>query len=658
MTRATGESGKAIVLVHEDAFWLGEVEAQPSLLRLSRGERHETVEPRVMQALVALAQANGMAIGHDELIARCWDGRVVGESAIHRVMSQIRHLADGIGAGAFRLENIPRVGYRLLVEGAAPADAATPAVTPPRPARQVRIYAVAGAAVAVLLLAAATWWPPPTQSPRSSPLLGNVPATLAVLPFRTISGQPDPMLELGMADTLIARLSDSHALRVYTLGTVQHLAGQHEDPRRIARELKADFVIDGAIQSRQKGRQVTANLSLADGSVLWSETFKADGGSIFELQHEIADAVASALALRLPAMTATALAPCDGADPDLYRLHMQARVLLSEPTPPRLDEAVGILEEVFARDPRCARALAGKAFAWRTKSIVADVDPRVAFRIANASIDQALAIDPELAEAHSERGWSLLWHGWDWTASEQSFKRAIALNPSLAEAHRGYAHLLSTLDQPVLALEQAELALQVDPGSGLSNVQRGQFLLGAGKMEEAMQQFEHTLQVRPDFWIALLFRGNMAMARGDTVKGIADLERAVENSHGSSIALASLGGALARTGQPDRSAAILRQLQQRANERYVPPSRVAGLALALGQRELALDLFEEAYRLRDLHLTFLGVRSSRDHPLRDEPRFIALLKKVDLYDPSIKARTESTALQDRGPERASGSTSD
>src|SRR5689334_21875735 len=93
-------------------FSLAELRVRPSLREVERGDVREQLEPRVMQVLVALAAAEGAVVSRDDLIARCWEGRIVGDDAINRCISILREIAET--SGAFRIETIPRVGYRLI----------------------------------------------------------------------------------------------------------------------------------------------------------------------------------------------------------------------------------------------------------------------------------------------------------------------------------------------------------------------------------------------------------------------------------------------------------------------------------------------------------------------------------------------------------------
>lgn len=121
------DEGKRIDLGEAGEHWLGGVRVLPSLRTLRRADGAEAViEPRMMQVLIALAEARGGVVTRDVLTRRCWEGRVIGEDAINRVISRLRRVAEGIGEGEFRLETVTKVGYRLVL-----ANAASPAPPPP-----------------------------------------------------------------------------------------------------------------------------------------------------------------------------------------------------------------------------------------------------------------------------------------------------------------------------------------------------------------------------------------------------------------------------------------------------------------------------------------------------------------------------------------------
>lgn len=104
---------QSIVLAHEKSFEIGPLTVEPATRSVRRGARSEILEPRVMQVLVALGRHPCAVVTRDDLVSSCWEGRIVGDDAVNRVIGRLRRTAEGIGAGVFTVETITRVGYRL-----------------------------------------------------------------------------------------------------------------------------------------------------------------------------------------------------------------------------------------------------------------------------------------------------------------------------------------------------------------------------------------------------------------------------------------------------------------------------------------------------------------------------------------------------------------
>jgi DNA-binding winged helix-turn-helix (wHTH) protein/tetratricopeptide (TPR) repeat protein len=104
-------------LAHERDFAIGPLNVRPSTREVERDGERQVIEPRVMQVLVALHRADGAVVSKDDLAHSCWEGRVVGEDAINRVISRLRKLGEGLGKDVFQVETVTRVGYRMLAEG-------------------------------------------------------------------------------------------------------------------------------------------------------------------------------------------------------------------------------------------------------------------------------------------------------------------------------------------------------------------------------------------------------------------------------------------------------------------------------------------------------------------------------------------------------------
>lgn len=144
--------GARVQLAIEPTLQVGALSVDPSTRQVSNGDRHETLEPRVMQVLIALGRAPGRVVSRDELIDCCWDARVVGEDAIHRVLLRLRHVAAGIGEGSFSIDTIRRVGYRLNEIPHSPGSLGNH-----RPMQLSRRAILGSATVAAATVAAGIW---------------------------------------------------------------------------------------------------------------------------------------------------------------------------------------------------------------------------------------------------------------------------------------------------------------------------------------------------------------------------------------------------------------------------------------------------------------------------------------------------------------------
>ncbi|HRO26204.1 MAG TPA: winged helix-turn-helix domain-containing protein [Luteimonas sp.] len=635
----------------------------PFQLDLQTRELRRDGTPLVLTAkafdvLRVLVENRERVVGRDELLATVWAGRVVEENNLTQAITALRR-AFGTGAQEhLYIVTVPGRGYRFVAdveEGtvvdaeAATAAAAAPDSVPAQASAPVsgrhRALRLAIAALLVVVAVPLAWRAlrepasPPAQAP--APADTSSPLTLAVLPFHPLSsGEDDALLGLGLADTLITRISTSTSLRVSPLSSSQRLAGAKQAPTEAARQLGVAYLVEGTTQRRGDEVKVNARLLTADGEALWSGSFDAHTGSVFTLQDRIADALANALAVKVAA--AARRSPCDGANADAYRAYLSGQYRISRPSADSARQALADYRRALDLDPTCARAYAAMANAYRTLVATADADPQDNFARATTLVDRALSLDPHLPEAHLMRGWIAFWYDWDWAASETAFKRAIELNPSLADAYFGYAHLLLNLGRGEEAAAQARMAMALDPLSPVINAIGGLIVAPPG---EGGRYLERALELDPDYWLALLMRGFRRLSSGDA-GGMADLERARELCGDCSHALTVRGGVEARAGNRDATRAILRQMEARDREGYWPASALATLHNALGETDVALDLLERAWRERDLRMAFLKLdEGMRWRNLRDEPRYRALMQQMD-FTQDESADTDVTDVTD------------
>jgi DNA-binding winged helix-turn-helix (wHTH) protein/tetratricopeptide (TPR) repeat protein len=217
-----------VILAHELPFHIGALAVHPSIRQIERGERHETLEPRVMQVLVALARAGGGIVTRDELIESCWDGRVVGDDSINRVLSRIRRVAADLGGGAFAIETIARVGYRLIPVGTAEeAPHSPPAEQSGGPRIDRRLLLGGAAALAAVAVGATLLWP--GLSGRNTPL----PEAKSLYDQAVVVGQEDHRQALAYLREAV-RLSPDYGEAWGALALAYRSAINNEAPERVA----------------------------------------------------------------------------------------------------------------------------------------------------------------------------------------------------------------------------------------------------------------------------------------------------------------------------------------------------------------------------------------------------------------------------------------
>lgn len=595
------------------------------------------ITAKAFDTLCCLLAHRDRVVGKDELLATVWAGRVVEENNLTQAISALRR-ALGEAGGQRCIVTVPGRGYRFAAEVAEGAgDAGDGSVGPDagaaaaaaRPAGMRRAIVLGALLFGMTLFAIVAWRR--DEPARSHPAAGPA-TTLAVLPFRSLSAGPrDDLLELGLAETLATRLQRAGALRVRPLAATQRLAATQPDALAAGRKLGATYVVAGSTQ--RVGDRVRVNarlLAVADGATVWADTFDTRLDRVFTLQDRMAGALARALALPPLPPPARTRSACDGQDPQAYRAWLRGHYLLYRPSRENLSAALAAFRRAIDLDTACTRAYADMALAYRGLAHT-DLDPREMFALAKAATAQALALDPDSAEALLAQGRNRHLYDWDWAGAEASLKRAIELDPDSAEAHFGYAHLLIDLGRFEEGLAQARQARELDPLSPMINALMGGFLTAARQPGAARAPLQRALELQTEFWVALLVRGGIALDRGDVAAAHADWQRAAARSGRASQVLALLAVAEVASGRRAQAQAILRELQARDAAGYVPATSLAAVENALGHTEAALDLLERGYRERDIRMAFLGI-DARWNNLRTQPRFRALARRLGLAD--------------------------
>ena len=618
---------------------------------LLRGGELVSLTPKVFDTLVYLIEHRGSVLSKDDLMSAVWPDTVVEENNLGQNISKLRSVL-GESPGDHRwIVTLPGRGYRfvadvkLLASGkeSTPEDAGLPGPVPERnpsaatasslPKQATRGFSirlgrfVLAGLLAGLLTAGAVYFLRSRNRASAHPTVESI----AVLPFKPLVPESrDEALELGMADTLITKLSNDTKIIVRPISSVRRYGGVEQDPLAAGRELVVDAVLDGTIQRWGDRIRVTARLvRVSDNRTLWAGQFDRGFGDIFDVQDSISERAAAELVPILTGEEKELLARRYTADTEAYELYLKGRFFWYKRTPQATAKAAEYFQRALERDPRYALAYAGIADCYRTLPIMSDVPSQESFPKAKQAALKALEIDNNLAEAHSALGYVEYFFDWDWTGAEKEFRRAIEINPNYPLAHLGYAHLLSTLGRHEDALAEVDRAIKLDPLSPFVGTIKGQILFHAHRYSEAIEEVNKALEIEPNFWIGQIVLGRSYERLGHYEQAIKSLRTAAEFSGGVTEATSLAGYVYAVSGRRQQAEQALQTLRVTSQTRYVPPYNFALLYQGLGNSDEALKWLEKAYEQRDVHMVFLPVDSKWD-ALRKNPHFMDLIKRLNL----------------------------
>lgn len=602
--------------------------------------------PKVFELLLYLVRNNGRTIEKDELLREIWTDTIVEESNLSQNISILRRvLGEKRGEHQF-IVTVPGHGYKFVAEVASESSkfrvqssklsevqdsefkiqgSFAKDQKPKTKDQNRKIFAFAALILLLAVGAAFYLWRDSNKTASVSSI-----KSVAVLPFKPLVAENrDEALEMGMADTLIARLGGNREILVRPLSSVRKFGNLEQDAQSAGRELGVGSVLDGNIQ--RWGDKIRVNVRLigtANGATLWSGTFDEKFTDIFVMQDAISQKVASALSLRLSSDEKNRLNNRSTENVEAYRFYLQGRYHALKLTPPEIRKGIEFYRQAVDADPTYALAFAGMAQAYASLPITSDVPPNDAFPQAKAAANKALEIDENLAEARIVLGVVEFWFDWDWANAEAELKKAITISPNNSDAHRFYSVLLTVLERHDEAVAEMETARRLDPLSLALNALKGQSLFYAGRDAEASDQLQKTFEIDSNFWIAHIIMARVLIRQKRFDEAASESKKAGEFSGGNSEAVSLAGFALAKAERCDDALAMLEELKSRSSQRYVPAYNVAMIYNGLGEREQALNQLEKAAETRDARMMLLKVEPKWGN-LRNEPRFIDLMRRMN-----------------------------
>jgi adenylate cyclase len=423
--------------------------------------------------------------------------------------------------------------------------------------------------------------------------------SICVLPFANMSGDPEQeYFSDGITEDIITDLSKVSALVVVSRNTAFTFKAKHIDIVQVARQLNVTHVLEGSV--RKAGNRVRITAQLIEGATdthLWAERYDRDLNDIFALQDEISEAIVNALKLKLLPAERKAIEQRSTSNPEAYKLYLMARQYNATGNSRHRDITVRLCQRAVEIDPDYARAWALLAICLANRILV--------------------------NTATGDSGWS-------------AAERALALEPDLAEAHAAKGRVLGDAGRYEEALVEHATALQLDPGGYEVNAAAARCHIPMRQFKEAIECLERAAAaIEADFWaLGMAIQCYEALGDADGAKSAArrGLERVeklivAEPDHGLAIGWGVV--ALVAMHEVDRAKEWTERAMLLEPDNTNLLYNLGCSMVSLGEMTMAIELFEPVFaRAQTPNLTWFRTDSSLD-PIRDDPRFKAMVERAE-----------------------------
>lgn len=607
---------------------------------LLRGDERLPLTPKAFDVLRYLVDRSGRLVTQEELLEALWPETYVNPEVLRKYILEIRKvLGDKPDKPEF-IETITKRGYRfvasvtdddplapaVLLEQGASQDVPPSGPEPPAPSNRKRPPSwVLPAAMALLATAALVGYFALLRHRPHTPASNDT--SVVVLPFADLSPNKDQeYFSDGLTEELISDLAKTPGLKVVARSSAFQFKGKNEDLRAVGKKLGVANVLEGSIRKEGNRVRITAALTKADdGFQLWSETYDREITHIFATQDDIANAVTSALRVKL-------LAPPEGAvsansldtNPEAYQAYLQGQYFSARGQDKEdLAKALSYADQAIRLDANYAPAWAQRAQVLQTMASVALVDNVDGYRQARESAQKAIAIDPKLAEGYLALGMVQINRDFDWDGADASFRKAAMLAPGSVEVLRYRAYLARTLGQVDQSISLYRQAIALDPLRANFHLALGYEFYLANRFEEAQNALRRAQELNPQLSSLHLTFGKISLAQGQPQQALTEVEKETgdwEKLSGEALAYYAVGRL------QDSDAALNKLI---ATHQKDSAYQIAEVYAFRGRTDKAFEWLDRSYRQRDPGTqelkTGLLVRG-----LRQDPRYAELLDKMRL----------------------------
>lgn len=614
-----------------NGFTLGSWTVYPLEGRLVSDGTERRVQPKAMDVLVCLAEAAGEVVEREYLLHQVWGETAPTDEPLTRCIGDLRRALDDSRSQPTYIQTVPKRGYKLLqpaevlavedesVESSAPVKQARM----PRARKGLRAAVIAVAVlVAVGLLTRPGWFRDEPASVSEEPFQASAvlqSPSIVILPFTNLSADAgQEYFSDGITEELLNLLARFPDLRVISRSSAFSYRDRNADAQTIAAELNVSHILEGSV--RRSGQDVRIRAQLIDARAdtqVWSATFDRTLGDIFATQDEIAGAVVDRLKVDLlgdrPIIRER--------NPESYELYLRARYVARQFTPEAFDTAIALLEQALALDPEYADAWdeLGRNYRRQAGQGLRPVDE--SYALSRNATDRAIALDPTLASAHRSLAVIARNYDRDLAAAAAHIKRAYDLGPTIADTIGNAAAMAGSLGRIDQAIALQEHAASSDPVNSLISTHRGVLYLHAGRYDDAIAAFRSTLILNRGYIGAYFLIGEAHLLKGEPEAAMDSIQAEEDEGYrliGEVMAFHALGDSIASDAA---LAELIEKFEQDA------PYNIAYTLAYRGETDRALEWLEKAVTYNDP-----GLADIITEPLlanvQSDPRWIPFLERI------------------------------
>lgn len=465
---------------------------------------------------------------------------------------------------------------------------------------------------------------------RNNPIESYDFNSIAVLPFTDLSPQKDQEYFCdGMAIEIINSLSHFEELKVVAKTSSFAFKGKNTNVREIGQILNVGSVLDGSIRKDSNQIRITVQLiNVADGTQVWSSNFNRELEGIFEIQDEIALAIAENLKVNLLLENKNNILTRYTDNFEAYNYYLQGMYNKGLLTPEGIEKAIYFYEQAIDRDPKFALAYVELANVYQILSYGL-VSPEVAIPKAEEYNKLGLELDNELSRAYTLQGIFNMNHNWRWEKSENNYKKSLELHPNDVEALTNYSVLLTYTGRNNEAIGLAKRALELDPLNNWVHFCVGWSYYYNQQYEEAIKAFRTAVSINPTDLFSNYYLGKTYKALGENEIAITTHEHLYGLSNDLRT-MAVLTYTYYEAGRIVKGGELYDKLADRIQSEYISPTLMYLIYRSRGEIDLAFEWFEKAINQHEGWILWIVVDPYESQLIPNEARFQNLIDFIGL----------------------------